>query len=223
MSNKGKLNQVILVHPNTYYLMLEDQLSSEFISRKLIPYLNDKSISDFNKWIMIKQELNIFMKRKNRPIKPALENNKSVVSGDVHFNSESVNQEFNTNLDNSTDKAQSDNFDKPEKLQKKQQHSKFYDEIDFNENSLNDLNKVKRKLDYEGYPNMNNETSLQETPNNELKQRKLSDETSTKPSSKNKKGKRNKKGNESKSSSKHQYNTRSVQKGESWNKWVSLY
>lgn len=230
MSNKGKFNQVILLHPNTYYVMLEDQLSTEFISRKLIPYLNDDSISDFNKWIKIKQELNIYMKRKNKPPQPALENNKSIINGDVNFNSENVNRIISKNSGNSIDKTKSDIFETPEKfdkstpkLSRKQKNIKFYDELDFNDKSLNDSKKIKRKLEYEDYPKeIMKKTSLHENPNNDLKRKKsYGDDNSIKTSSKNTKEKNN--GNESKTDSKHQYYTRSVQQGESWNKWISLY
>lgn len=198
--------------------MLEDQLSTEFINRKLVPFLNDESISDFNKWIKIKQELNMFMKRKINPIKPLMDQHKSVLKEE-----DVINKNVDTNLQITQNYGI---FETPKKksnsapeLEKKNKYTTYFEDNELDEKPF----KIsKRKIDEEDYAYIRKKPkSIHENTNVELKKKKLFDGPSEKSQSKNIISKS--KGNESKTNTKHQYDTRSVQKGESWIKWTPLY
>lgn len=216
MSNKKNFNQVILLHPNSYYMMLEDKLSNDFINRKLIPCLNDESISDFNKWILIKQELNMFMKRKTKPFKNSLENQKSI--RDEHFNNE-----INKNNNNFNKVETNENFltSTPE-FQIKKKYKKFYDkDNDMENNTINDFKRIPSKLDSgNSYNSIKKRKKHQQSPTTELNEQEIENEISDQAV---RKKKIIKKSHGKDKENRQRYNTRSLQKGESWIKWISLY
>lgn len=233
MSNKKQLNQVILLHPNTYYLMLENQVSTDFITRKLIPYLNDKSTTDFNKWIKIKQELNMFMQRKTKPYKSNIEHQKSILD-EKAFN-ETVNPEPNIlkNHINANDDPDNDinhnKFEQNEKfftstpmLHIKKKYIKFYGNNEENK-TIDDFKKLSSKpIDENSDDSKKKRKSHQESPVEDIDETDLENKTTENPKSKTK---RNRKSNKkpTKTNGQFAYNTRSVQKGESWIKWIPLY
>lgn len=225
MSNRKKLNQVILLHPNTYYMMLEDKSSSEFINRKLISCLNDESISDFNKWTIIKQELNMFMRRKTKPYKPYVENNKTFLNenGNNYTNQlEPIISKNDQKQDTKTEPSEGFLTSTP-KLHIKKKYFKFYDNNNLMENNtIKDFKKSSREEPVENSSKQKNKRR-QESPNKEIDEINIENNSSEKPKhkSQNKKTKTDKK--VSKSVDRYLYKTRSVQKGESWIKWISLY
>lgn len=230
MSNKKKFNQVILLHPNTYYLLLDNQLSSDFITRKLFPYLNDKSITDFNKWMMIKQELNMFMRRKTKSFKPALENSKAnseekINNDGLELDSMAYKTPNNTLELNHMDSNLINKFDSNEHLSTstpkfhiKKKYKQFYDHAKENE-TINDFKKLPAKEDNGKFNDSNQKRQRhQESPIVEVNEEYSGSDTPKKTKS-NKKAKPK---NTTKPSTTNPYVTRSMQKGESWIKWISL-
>lgn len=207
-------------------MMLEDKMSTEFINRKLISCLNDKSISDFNKWIMIKQELNMFMRRKTKPFKniqliehPKTDSNVNDINESIHENSLSNK--------NTLDFTQNNNFETPEsfvnstpKFEIKKKNIKFDSKNDNENTTINDFKKQSQKMDHDKSSKSNtNRKRRQESPHNELNKTLIEIDNSGKTKSKNKK----KIKSMEKTIQRHSYNTRSVQTGESWINWISLY
>jgi len=64
IKNKHNLSKVILMHPNSYQKLINNDRGNELINIKFLPILNNNKISDFDKWIKIRQELSYYQNKK---------------------------------------------------------------------------------------------------------------------------------------------------------------
>ncbi|QKS69577.1 hypothetical protein 3 [Drosophila-associated adintovirus 2] len=81
-----KLIKVILMQPNEYHKLITNNRGEELINRKFLPIICNSKLSDFDKWIKIRQELNYFVyKKKKRGLYSDINKNqeKSIINMNV--------------------------------------------------------------------------------------------------------------------------------------------
>jgi len=64
ITNKHNLSKVILMHTNSYQKLINNDRGNELINTKFLPILNNNKISDFDKWLKIRQELSYYQNKK---------------------------------------------------------------------------------------------------------------------------------------------------------------
>lgn len=68
------------MHPNEYHKIINDEKGTDLISKKFLPILNNSKISDFNKWIQIRQELCYYQNKKRNKSMNIKTSNQSPIS-----------------------------------------------------------------------------------------------------------------------------------------------
>jgi len=65
-NSQNKLVKVILMQPTEYHKLITNTRGEEIINRKFLPIICNSKLSDFDKWIKIRQELNYFVYKKKK-------------------------------------------------------------------------------------------------------------------------------------------------------------
>jgi len=65
-NSQNKLVKVILMQPTEYHKLIKNTRGEELINKKFLPIICNSKLSDFDKWIKIRQELNYFVYKKKK-------------------------------------------------------------------------------------------------------------------------------------------------------------
>lgn len=77
-NTKPVLNKVVLIQKPHFEKLLDDTSYSEFLNRKLIPLFTADNVSDYKKWINIREELNKYINLKRNKILPKIISTESI-------------------------------------------------------------------------------------------------------------------------------------------------
>lgn len=108
------------MQPNEYHKLITNNRGEELINRKFLPIICNSKLSDFDKWIKIRQELNYFVyKKKKRWLKTDNKDHQSNTSSTMHVSTQTFDEKPTTSKqmkDFANDYFESDINVKPQKI-----------------------------------------------------------------------------------------------------------